>query len=71
MTIPELMTFVFMKPRDPGIDGEMFIWQLVKQNLSLEVLEKIAETEFAEAIGAICEKQIRDAVARVSNEARF
>jgi hypothetical protein len=35
------------------------------------VLEKIAETEFAEAIGAICEKQIRDAVARVSNEARF
>lgn len=71
MTIQELMTFVFMKPRDPGVEGELYIWKLVKQNLSLEALEKIAESEFLDAISAICEKQIREAVSRVSNEARF
>jgi len=56
MTIQELMTFVFMKPRDPGVEGELYIWKLVKQNLSLEALEKIAESEFLDAISAICEK---------------
>jgi len=56
MTIQELVTFVFMKPRNPGIEGELYIWKLVKQNLSLESLEKIAESEFNEAISAICEK---------------
>jgi hypothetical protein len=71
MNIPELMTLVFMKERDPGLDGEMFIWKVCKQNLSTEALEKIAETEFADAISKITEKQIRDAVAKVSHEARF
>jgi len=65
MTVQELILVAFMKAQVEGendTDGQMYAWKFIKDNLSAETLERIAETEFKEGINKLFEKQMKDAI---------
>lgn len=63
MTPRELIEILFTKQKDRTL-----LWLQIRPKFTNEELESIAEEEFAELIGAITEREIRQQVQLITQE---